>query len=678
MQIRMKMLLSTLALVILPLLIVGMVSYNTTSDSLKEQTNLQVQTIAQKTVDQIEDFLSYAQTSLEALSVAPFISLSFMQYRYDMQLIPEELEKARRQYPYFSQIRLVTLDGKEILSTLESKRDKVIDISGEKWVQEIQMHKGDKPYFTDIYVSKELGNPVLTMAKFVYDTNEQANVGILAIDIDAKAITQFVKQIKIGESGYAFMINKDGLILFHPEKRAILKDNLSKIGNPRFREIVTEKMMKGRQGYDSFLTDTRENIFVYYISLPRFRWSIGIAIPSKELFAKFFKLRTNLFIITVISIIIATLISLQVSRAVSIPIRQVLVMLREIAKGGGDLTKRLAVSTKDEVGELAQWFNKFIDTLQNMVSQVRSTAEQVSASSQSLSTSAQQMNASTVQISGTIQQVSKGVTEQASKIENTSKIMGDMSSTVKQVASNAQAAATASEKATHTAQEGGELAHQAVERMSKIDEVIGSSAEVVKRLAGRSKQISEILDVLTSIADQTNLLALNAAIEAARAGEAGRGFAVVAEEVRKLAERSAVSAKDIGKLVVEIQKETKDAVISMETGTQEVSQGAQIVNAVGQALSQIVKAAQEASQMVSQIATATVQQLEGTEKVVTSVNEIASIAEESASAAQEASSSTQEQTASMQEMSSGAQELSRAALNLKELVVKFKLKEKET
>jgi len=383
------------------------------------------------------------------------------------------------------------------------------------------------------------------------------------------------------------------------------------------------------------------------------------------------KLLSAVYLVCILLIVPLTIVV--VVRGVIIPIQSTASMVRDIAGRKGDLTKTVKISGEDEIAQLALAFNDLIKSMSEIVTMIRDTSDKVTTSSQSLSSTAQEMNASTVEISNTIQRVSKGVSEQAAKIETTSRIMEEMSTSVKQVSTNAQAAAASSKRASETAGEGGTLAHEAVKRMAKINEVIGAAAQLVQSLAGRSQQIFEIVDVLTSIADQTNLLALNAAIEAARAGEAGRGFAVVAEEVRKLAEGSATSAKDIARLVSEIQKETTDAASSMEVGTKEVAQGTQIVNRVGSALGLIVKAAQEASQMVSQIASATVQQLEGTQNVVKSVSEIANIAEQSASAAQEATASTQEQTASMEEMASGAQELSRMAVDLKELVAKFKL-----
>jgi len=372
-------------------------------------------------------------------------------------------------------------------------------------------------------------------------------------------------------------------------------------------------------------------------------------------------------------ILIVPPVTLVLVRGIINPIQKTASMMREIAGRKGDLTKILDIKGEDEIAQLGLAFNELIKSMSEIVAMIRTASDKITVSSEGLSSAAQQINASSTEIGSTIQQVSKGVTEQANKSETTYRVMDEMATSVKQVSTNAQAAATASEKANTIAQKGGDLAHLAVEKMTRINEVIGLSAKGVTQLTERSKQITEIVDILTSIADQTNLLALNAAIESARAGEAGRGFAVVAEEVRKLAEKSAKSAKDIRKLISEIEHETVEAADSMKAGTKEVAEGAKIVNEVGNALIEIVQAAQNASQMVSQIASATVQQLEGTKKVATSVDEVAAISRQSSSAAQEATASTQEQIASMQELSVNSQELSRLATDLKELVSKFKL-----
>jgi methyl-accepting chemotaxis protein len=485
------------------------------------------------------------------------------------------------------------------------------------------------------------------------------------------------------------IVNNNSYLVEEMQKRillsfAILQDNFIITTNLKDKkndkpltgvklDLNTKKVNKQKQS----ITLGGENYFIDYLPLKNVENSdIGFLMVGIDTSEVNTMKKNTLLVMLFISLIVlgaAFIFSLVLSPSISKPISQMGSLLEMLAERGGDLTKRLDIATKDEIGGLAQWFNKFISALHNMVSQVRSTAEKVSSFSQELSSSAQQMNATTTQISATIQQVSKGVTGQASKIETTHRVMEEMADSVKRVSSNVQVAATASEKATNTARKGGDLARQAVEKMIRINEVIGSLAKGVNRLTGRSQQISEIVNILTSITDQTNLLALNAAIEAARAGEAGRGFAVVAEEVRKLAEDSARSAKDIGKLVSEIQNETVEAANSMVAGTKEISEGTKIVNEVGKALEEIVQEAQKVSQVVSQVASSSIQQLEGTKNVVTSIDEVASIAKESSSAAQQVSASTEEQISSMQELTSNSQELARLASDLKELVSKFKL-----
>jgi methyl-accepting chemotaxis protein len=348
-----------------------------------------------------------------------------------------------------------------------------------------------------------------------------------------------------------------------------------------------------------------------------------------------------------------------------------------IPVSAGDLTQKINIFSKDEVGRLAEAFNKIITAMHQIVSQVRSSSDKVASSAQEMSSSAEEMNATTQEVATAIQKVSKGATTQAERVEETFETMEKTSTSIRQMVANAQTASQVVSQTSSKAETGGISAQEAVDKIERLAATVGDTAKVIQNLGQMSQQIGEITETITSIADQTNLLALNAAIEAARAGEAGRGFAVVAEEVRKLAEGSAEAVRKIGGLIRSIQNETNRAVNAIETSSKEVQEGKIQVSKIADILIEINKAAKEAASSANDIASAGQGRVVEVDRVVKAINEVASIAKESASTVQEVSSSTEEQTASMQEMSASAQELARLAMDLKEMVGKFKLEEKE-
>jgi methyl-accepting chemotaxis protein len=301
---------------------------------------------------------------------------------------------------------------------------------------------------------------------------------------------------------------------------------------------------------------------------------------------------------------------------------------RDIAKGEGDLTKRVPSEGSDEIAHMGGYFNEFIEKLQQMIKKVAHVTDKVASAS--------------VELSATAEEISKGTDTLTSRASQTAAAVEEMNATVGQVAQNSGKAASLAQDTVKTAQEGGSVVSSTISGMQQLSDAVSNSATIISDLGKSSDQIGEIVRTIEDIADQTNLLALNAAIEAARAGEQGRGFAVVADEVRKLAERTTKATKEIGDMIRQIQHDTRGAVDSMQQGTQKVTAGVDLVNKTGEALSQIVRMVSESADMIRQIAVASEQQSVATQQIASDIENVAKVTKESSSGAHESAKASQD------------------------------------
>ncbi|SFM61233.1 methyl-accepting chemotaxis protein [Methanolobus profundi] len=336
-----------------------------------------------------------------------------------------------------------------------------------------------------------------------------------------------------------------------------------------------------------------------------------------------------------------------------------------------DLSQAVSVQGVGEFKLLTDNVENTRRSLNNVVSMVHDSSRNVASTAEEMSASVEQMSSSSYQVADTVSEISRGAQSQASKTEEVSRAMVDMTMTVQEVATNSQRAAENAKESNELINNLGVIAKDLLVKMDSIRTATSSSSGVIMELDGKSKQIGEIVNLITNIADQTNLLALNAAIEAARAGEHGRGFAVVADEVRKLAEDSGNAAKQISTLIGEIQEGTQNAVTSMQQGSEEVETGASAINEVANVIEDVVAAGNQIANMVQDIAAASQEQSASIEEVTSSIEEVSAISEESAAGTEEASAAVQEQTATMQELSRSAQDLSGLAGDMKMVVDKF-------
>lgn len=308
-----------------------------------------------------------------------------------------------------------------------------------------------------------------------------------------------------------------------------------------------------------------------------------------------------------------------IATSISRPLNRVFDVLCKVA--AGDLTARIDIDGRDEMGMLAREVNVMGERIHSIITQVAHNTGDVSAAA--------------VQLYKTAEQMATGAEQLAGQADTVATAGEEMAATSSEIADNCTSVASSSMRANDTATNGASVVRETVAVMSRIAERVKEAARTVESLGSRSDQIGQIVGTIEDIADQTNLLALNAAIEAARAGEQGRGFAVVADEVRALAERTTRATREISEMIKAIQVETRGAVGSMEEGVNEVERGTSEAARSGEALRDILDQINTVSMQVSQIATAAEQQTATTNEISKNIQQMTEVVQVTAKGSHE-------------------------------------------
>ncbi|MCM3593127.1 HAMP domain-containing protein [Brevibacillus borstelensis] len=485
-----------------------------------------------------------------------------------------------------------------------------------------------------------------------------------------------VQKYTMGETGYAWAILPEGISIMNPANEGTdINDSVSADGVNLVQAFV-EKGTNGG-GFVTYqwrvaTTDSIDTKIAYVEQDPHWGWIVGVGAYQSEFYKGANQVLYYILVILGISLVLGTLIIIFVAKRITGPIINIAEHARRVSQG--DLTvDQVQVIRKDEIGQLAQDFNKMTSHLQEVIREVRGSTLSVASTAEQLSASAEQSTQAGEQVAVAIQEVAAGSQKQADQLDSASRVVDEMAGEVKRITDAAISVTHTSQQASERSLEGNKAIQTAINQMNSINHTVEELSEVVEGLGQRSTQIGNIIEVITGIAEQTNLLALNAAVEAARAGEHGRGFAVVADEVRKLAEQSSGSAQQIADLIAAIQAETAKAVTSMESATQEVREGIQLVHGAGESFGHIQGSVGEVAQQIDSVASSAEKLKAGMDGVMDVIRQIAHIANETASGSQNVSAATEEQLAAMEEIASSAEALSKMMEELNDLVQRFKV-----
>ncbi|GAA5315076.1 MAG: methyl-accepting chemotaxis protein [Candidatus Pelagadaptatus aseana] len=366
-------------------------------------------------------------------------------------------------------------------------------------------------------------------------------------------------------------------------------------------------------------------------------WIVGTGVYLDHVDTMFARqMATNLMIAFVVIGVVAGFVYFT-GRSILLPANRISQLMEDIAEGEGDLTRRLDVSGKDEISDLANHFNVFSEKM-------RCSLSELSASSKGVMDYADELQQASHSLNGSTQLQNDASTQVAAAMEQ-------MSVNVKEVSGNAENAEQAAIAAQDNTSSGKQTLSETIEQITSLSGSIDRVSGVITNLSQESDNIGTVLDVIRSIAEQTNLLALNAAIEAARAGEQGRGFAVVADEVRTLASRTGQSTDEIQQMIQRLQSEAQQAVAAVGESQQTSQATIEMAGRADAALSEIDKLMETISQMNSQIARATNQQSEAVDEVTQRVNELSGVADESAEVSNQLAATSSHLRDSSQQMS---------------------------
>lgn len=703
MRIRNKALLIFILAGLIPLILTSVFTYTQAEQNIRTATTKQGVLFADWTAGYLSDYFAATKGASNALAMdkSVFGSLSAwkdsegnvsclqMAECRQSQEFDQELDRllpeVAKEFPgidmilatdYTGTVIFSTIyrsaDGQEIESQLEGLRLTELDPS---LGAAISSAMADKPKWAQFYLDSLQSN-VLVLSTPVLSEGSTGDIVGTVSTVTRQAYLDWLITTGvdiIGKTADDYCITADGTLLnnmFQGEysKGAALK---VKLNDAAVAELATP-IRNNDANFSKVIEykDSNGNMVLAYLMIVQFGDApagLVVRVNEDDAFSQVYQMRNILIIAVGAVACLGFAISIFMARMLSKPANKLLDVVKEMAKG--NLTAKPEVESSDEIGLLAGGITEIVSNNERLVGTIRNSAAETGAMAQQYAETSRQIAATAQQLAAGAQQIAKGAADQASAAQNTTNLMDQMNTKIKEVAQAAEAATTGAQEDTKQANEGLSAAKEAQLKMNEINSSSMRSADVVKGLVARSKEIGQTASVITGIADQTNLLALNAAIEAARAGEHGRGFAVVAEEVRKLAEESRKAADQIAKLNDEVQAETEAAVKAIEENGTRSSEGVEVINRkVLTTLEKIAETAKSTESTVKGINDAAKKQLEFAGQVGSAMSSIASASEEASATTEEFTASIEEINASVEESASGAQELTKVVTRLNDLV----------
>ncbi|MCV6588434.1 MAG: methyl-accepting chemotaxis protein [Marinobacterium sp.] len=476
--------------------------------------------------------------------------------------------------------------------------------------------------------------------------NQKVTRGEMTLEQAQKQARDLVREIRFNGSDYFWIQSPQGIMLMQPIAPKLEGHDMKPIkdvNGHRFAASIARQLQSKGEATEFYHwnrpgSDKPIPKISYTKTYSTWGWAVGTGVYIDDIETLFWDHAVSVIVFATVLMAILFLVGISLIRSITRPLTSTVKAMKDISEGRGEgnLTVRLPVEGSDEITGLTRYFNSFVGTMNQVMSQVNSASFAVSNAAEGLLT---------ITSKG-----SQNIAEQANETDQMANAIREMSGTVRHVADNAGQAAEGANAADEQAQKGKRQVEDAILAINTLVGQVHGTASEIERLRTGSENIGTVLEVIRGIADQTNLLALNAAIEAARAGEQGRGFAVVADEVRTLAKRTQDSTDEIHSMIEQLQNAANDAVSSMNTSLHSTESTVEVVNKAGSSLDSILSAVASIRGMNETIARSADEQSLVAEEINRSVGNIVALSQVSAE-------STQQVTRSSDELASESEKL---------------------
>ena len=595
MKVSHKVALCASFVVVLVFSIYSWMQYSNLKTALFEKTTISTQETSKALAVQVNNWLNskLALIDIAAQNIETDFNSANIQKTFDLPLYKQE---------FLLIFGGLSSDGKRITND-PSWNPANWDARKRPWYPLAKAHK--RAILTEPYADSVSGELLISAVANFYDNGKFK--GAFGGDLSLKTVSDAVNTLNFNHTGYAFILNKEGNIISHPQLDFNGKNvsDLIKGGESSFGTNL--KPAELLDGTDVFTT------FSPLSNLYGTDWYIGVVLEKHKVMSDVEKFGWIALISTIIAALLCSAVLYYVVSQLLLPLKALRESLQDINCGEGDLVKRLDINSNDEFGKVSEDFNQFLSYLQNLIKEVKSTSSQVRLNTDKTENSSSQ--------------AAQELNSQLSELDQLATAMSEMSATAHDVAGNAQSAAQKASEADDIAKNGVEIVDKTSASIAQLTTQMGSVVTTINELVNYSNNIESILTVITDIADQTNLLALNAAIEAARAGEQGRGFAVVADEVRTLASKTQESTEQIKGMISQLQVGVKNAESVILKSRENADETQQVAIQASTSLNEIRASIDAINGMNVQIATAAEEQSMTTKEINQNTQNIRNISQ---------------------------------------------------